>query len=54
MNEDYRDLKVKELRDQLSRFAPKQKKLEQAALAAEGGGIVIPKFTYHYQRLAAL
>jgi RNA polymerase primary sigma factor/RNA polymerase sigma factor len=33
MNEDYRDLKVKELRDQLSRFAPKQKKLEQAALA---------------------
>ena len=33
MHADYRDTKVKELRDQLSRFAPKKKKLEQAALA---------------------
>ncbi len=33
MHEDYRDIKVRELRDQLSRFAPKQKKLEQASLA---------------------
>ena len=33
MHEDYRDVSVRELRDQLCRFAPKQKKLEQAALA---------------------
>ena len=33
MHADYRDTKMKELRDQLSRFAPKKKKLEQAALA---------------------
>ena len=32
MHEDYRDSKVKELRDQLTRFAPKAKKVEQAAL----------------------
>ncbi len=30
MHEDYRDAKVKELRDQLTRFAPKVKKIEQA------------------------
>ncbi len=33
MHEDYRDAKIKELRDQLARFAPKAKKVEQAALA---------------------
>ena len=33
MHDDYRDTKVRELRDQLSRFAPKQKKVEQATLA---------------------
>ncbi len=33
MHEDYRDAKIKELRDQLTRFAPKAKKIEQAALA---------------------
>ena len=33
MHEDYRDEKIKELRDQLTRFAPKAKKVEQAALA---------------------
>ncbi len=33
MHEDYRDGKIKELRDQLTRFAPKAKKIEQAALA---------------------
>lgn len=33
MHADYRDTKLKELRDQLSRFAPKKKKLEQAARA---------------------
>ncbi len=33
MHEDYRDSKIKELRDQLTRFAPKAKKVEQAALA---------------------
>ena len=32
MHEDYRDVKIKELRDQLTRFAPKAKKVEQAAL----------------------
>lgn len=29
MHEDYRDAKIKELRDQLTRFAPKAKKIEQ-------------------------
>ena len=33
MHEEYRDEKIKELRDQLTRFAPKAKKVEQAALA---------------------
>ncbi|MEM1067977.1 MAG: sigma-70 family RNA polymerase sigma factor [Planctomycetota bacterium] len=33
MHEDYRDLKIKELRDQLTRFAPKAKKIEQGVLA---------------------
>src|SRR6056297_245477 len=33
MHEDYRDAKIKELRDQLTRFAPKAKKIEQSALA---------------------
>lgn len=33
MHEDYRDEKIKELRDQLTRFAPKTKKVEQAVLA---------------------
>lgn len=32
MHEDYRDSKIKELRDQLTRFAPKAKKIEQADL----------------------
>ena len=32
MHNGYRDLKVKELRDQLTRFAPKAKKVEQASL----------------------
>lgn len=35
MHEDYRDAKIKELRDQLTRFAPKAKKIEQAALAEQ-------------------
>jgi RNA polymerase sigma factor (sigma-70 family) len=33
MHEDYRDAKIKELRDQLTRFAPKGKKIEQASFA---------------------
>lgn len=33
MHDDYRDVKIKELRDQLTRFAPKAKKIEQAGLA---------------------
>ncbi len=33
MHEDYRDAKIKELRDQLTRFAPKAKKVEQVNLA---------------------
>lgn len=33
MHEDYRDAKISELRDQLTRFAPKAKKIEQATLA---------------------
>ncbi len=33
MHDDYRDAKIKELRDQLTRFAPKAKKIEQASLA---------------------
>src|SRR6056297_874692 len=45
MHRHYRDSKLRELRDQLTRFAPKGKKLEQSALAeslhaevAEGRG----------------
>ncbi|NND99446.1 MAG: helix-turn-helix domain-containing protein, partial [Pirellulaceae bacterium] len=33
MNTQYRDIKIKELRDQLTRFAPKAKKVEQSVLA---------------------
>ncbi len=33
MNTQYRDLKIKELRDQITRFAPKAKKVEQGMLA---------------------
>ncbi len=33
MHEDYRDAMIKELRDQLTRFAPKAKKIEQSDLA---------------------
>lgn len=33
MHTDYRDVKIKELRDQQTRFAPKAKKIEQAELA---------------------
>ena len=33
MHDDYRDIQMRELRDQLTRFAPKQKKIEQSGLA---------------------
>ena len=48
MHEDYRDEKVKELRDQLTRFAPKTKKVEQAALTEKLYGEVESSRSYAF------
>ena len=48
MHEDYRDEKVKELRDQLTRFAPKTKKVEQAALTEKLYGEVESDRSYAF------
>lgn len=48
MHEDYRDAKVKELRDQLTRFAPKAKKVEQASLAETLYGEIEPDRPYAF------
>lgn len=46
MHEEYRDAKVKELRDQLTRFAPKAKKVEQTNLAEKLYGEIEPDRPY--------
>ncbi len=48
MHEDYRDAKIKELRDQLTRFAPKAKKVEQAGLAEKLYGEIEPDRPYAF------
>jgi RNA polymerase primary sigma factor/RNA polymerase sigma factor len=48
MHEDYRDSKIKELRDQLTRFAPKAKKVEQAAFAEKLYGEIEPDRPYAF------
>lgn len=48
MHQDYRDAKIKELRDQQARFAPKPKKLEQASLAEKLLGEVVENRTYSF------
>ncbi len=48
MHEDYRDAKVKELRDQLTRFAPKAKKVEQSILAEKLYGEIEPDRPYAF------
>jgi RNA polymerase primary sigma factor/RNA polymerase sigma factor len=51
MHEDYRDAKLKELRDQLTRFAPKGKKIEQAGLAEKLYGEIEPDRPYAFDYL---
>ncbi|MEC8474765.1 MAG: sigma-70 family RNA polymerase sigma factor [Planctomycetota bacterium] len=48
MHEDYRDAKIKELRDQQARFAPRTKKVEQAALAEKLLAEVAKDRTYSF------
>ena len=48
MHEDYRDAKIKELRDQLTRFTPKAKKVEQAGLAEKLYGEIEPHRPYAF------
>ncbi len=51
MHEEYRDAKLKELRDQLTRFAPKAKKIEQAALAEKLFTEIEPDRAYSFDYL---
>ncbi|WP_146528241.1 sigma-70 family RNA polymerase sigma factor [Novipirellula artificiosorum] len=51
MHEEYRDAKVKELRDQLTRFAPKAKKVEQAGLAEKLYAEIEPDRPYSFDYL---
>ncbi len=51
MHEEYRDAKIKELRDQLTRFAPKAKKLEQASLAEKLYGEIESDRSYAFDYL---
>src|SRR5690606_13335874 len=51
MHEHYRDSKLKELRDQLVRFAPKAQKVEQAARAEQLIGELEPDRSYAYDYL---
>ncbi len=51
MHEYYRDAKLKELRDQLTRFAPKGKKIEQAGLAEKLYGEIEPDRPYAFDYL---
>lgn len=51
MHDDYRDAKIKELRDQLTRFAPKAKKIEQATLAEKLYSEIEPERSYAFDYL---
>ncbi|MEE2938017.1 MAG: sigma-70 family RNA polymerase sigma factor [Planctomycetota bacterium] len=51
MHEEYRDSKIKELRGQLTRFAPKGKKVEQAALAEKLYSEIEPDRSYAFDYL---
>ncbi len=51
MHQDYRDAKIKELRDQLTRFAPKAKKIEQAALTEAVYGEIESDRSYAFDYL---
>jgi RNA polymerase sigma factor (sigma-70 family) len=51
MHEHYRDSKLKELRDQLARFAPKAQKVEQAARAEQLLNEIEPDRSYAYDFL---
>ncbi|TWU36532.1 RNA polymerase sigma factor SigA [Novipirellula aureliae] len=51
MHDEYRDAKIKELRDQLTRFAPKGKKIEQADLAEKLYGEIEPNRPYSFDYL---
>ena len=51
MHEDYRDARIKELRDQLTRFAPKAKKIEQASFAEKLYGEIEPDRPYAFDYL---
>ncbi|RPH82401.1 MAG: RNA polymerase subunit sigma-70, partial [Planctomycetaceae bacterium] len=51
MHEHYRDSKIKELRDQLVRFAPKAQKIEQAARAESLLADLQPDRCYAYDFL---
>jgi RNA polymerase sigma factor (sigma-70 family) len=51
MHEEYRDSKIKELRCQLTRFAPKGKKVEQAALAEKLYSEIEPDRSYAFDYL---
>ena len=51
MNTQYRDNKIKELRDQLTRFAPKAKKVEQATLAEKLYGEIEDDRSYAFDYL---
>ena len=51
MNTQYRDNQIKELRDQLTRFAPKAKKVEQAELAEKLYGEIESDRTYTFSYL---
>jgi RNA polymerase sigma factor (sigma-70 family) len=51
MHEHYRDTKLKELRDQLVRFAPKAQKVEQAARAEQLLSELVPDRSYAYDYL---
>ncbi|MCP4891554.1 MAG: sigma-70 family RNA polymerase sigma factor [Rubripirellula sp.] len=51
MHEEYRDSKIKELRCQLTRFAPKGKKVEQAALAENLYSEIEPDRSYAFDYL---
>ncbi len=51
MHNEYRDSKIRALRDQLTRFAPKGKKVEQAELAEKLHGEIEPDRAYAFDYL---
>ena len=51
MNSDYRTTIIKQLRDQQVRFAPREKKVEQANRAERLIGEIDPSRAYSYEYL---